>query len=196
MKIMLVSGSSRSGSQSRRVTDELAQRLENRQVETSIVDLFETPVATVLDDIHTEGSPEHGVVSKITAEAESSDGFVIVTPEWGGMASPAVKAMFTVTTGYAHKPGLIVSVSASANGAYPVSDLRMSSYKNTKIVYIPDHLVLRNVSALYGESASGEAEYINERTDFSIDALIAYATAMAPIRDEEFLDQEKYAFGM
>lgn len=193
---MLVSGSSRSDSQSRRVTDELARRIENRQVETSIIDLFETPVSTVLDDIHSEGSAEGEIVSKITSEAESADGFVIVTPEWGGMATPAVKAMFAVTTGYAHKPGLIVSVSASLNGSYPVSDLRMSSYKNTKIVYIPDHLVLRNVSSLYGESESGESEYINERTDFSIDALIAYATAMAPIRDEEFLYQEKYTFGM
>ncbi len=44
-----------------------------------------------------------------------------------------------------HKPAMIVAVSSGDGGAYPVAELRMSSYKNNRICYIPEQLNLRNV---------------------------------------------------
>ena len=41
----------------------------------------------------------------------------------------------------AHKPGLIVTVSAGLGGSYPVTELRISSHKNTRLCYIPDHVL-------------------------------------------------------
>ena len=38
---------------------------------------------------------------------------------------------------FSHKPGLIVSVSSGNGGAYPIAELRSSSYKNTHIMWIP-----------------------------------------------------------
>ncbi len=195
MKILLVSSSTRSGSESRRITDELERRLHGRKIETVIVDLFETPFTTILDDVwgNVDGAGE--LVKSVSAEAESADGFIFVTPEWGGMASPALKVMLTSVSGLAHKPALIVSVSAGRSGSYPVTDLRSSSYKNTKVVYIPDHLILRKVNTLFKGDISADA-YDSRRTDFSLNALLEYAQAMKPLRDIEALNVEEYAHGM
>jgi hypothetical protein len=39
---------------------------------------------------------------------------------------------------------LIIAVSGGAGGgAYPVAELRMSSYKNSRICYLPEHLIVR-----------------------------------------------------
>ena len=48
----------------------------------------------------------------------------------------------------AHKPGLIVGVSSADGGVYPVAELRMSSYKNSRICYIPEQLIVRNVESV------------------------------------------------
>ena len=70
---------------------------------------------------------------------KKSDGFILVVPEYGGMATPVAKNIFLLCGNgeFAHKPGLIVSVSSGNVGAYPKSELRMSSYKNTHIMWIP-----------------------------------------------------------
>ena len=56
-----------------------------------------------------------------------------------------------------HEPGLIVTVSAGAGGSYPVTELRISSYKNTRLCYIPDHVIVRNVGQmLHGDQPAEE----------------------------------------
>jgi len=44
-----------------------------------------------------------------------------------------------------HKPALIVAVSSGDGGAYPVSELRMSSYKNNRLCYIPEQVALKSM---------------------------------------------------
>ena len=58
------------------------------------------------------------------------------------------------------KLGLIVSVSTGAGGAYPGAELRMSSYKNTHLWYIPEHVIVRGVRDLFNdfERSTSEAE--------------------------------------
>ena len=56
--------------------------------------------------------------------------FFFVVPEYGGMATPNSKIFLVFNNGELfHKPGLIVSISSGNGGAYPVSELRSSSYK-------------------------------------------------------------------
>ena len=94
--------------------------------------------------------------SPIAAELDHSDGFVIVSPEWSGMVPAGLKNFFLLCGSelMAHKPGLIVTVSASLGGSYPVVELRTSSYKNTRLCYLPDHVIVRNVGRmLHGDHA-------------------------------------------
>ena len=78
-----------------------------------------------------------------------SQGFVLVVPEYGGMASPNSKNLFLLANNgeFFHKPGLIVSISSGLGGAYPISELRSSSYKNSHIMWIPENIIIRNVES-------------------------------------------------
>ena len=43
------------------------------------------------------------------------------------------------------------AVSASDGGAYVIAELRMSSYKNNRLCWIPEHLIARQVKTLGNE---------------------------------------------
>ena len=51
----------------------------------------------------------------------------------------------------AHKPALIIAVSSSDGGAYPVAELRMSSYKNTRICDISEQIIARHVESVLND---------------------------------------------
>ena len=65
-----------------------------------------------------------------------ADGFVIISPEWAGMVPPGLKniLLFAGPREVGHKPALIVAVSASRGGSYPVNELRTSGNKNSRIL--------------------------------------------------------------
>ena len=48
--------------------------------------------------------------------------------------------------------GLIVSISSGNGGAYPISELRSSSYKNSHILWIPENIIIRNVKQFSQEN--------------------------------------------
>jgi len=56
------------------------------------------------------------------------------------MAPAGLKNFFLYAgnTALAHKPAYLVGISASRGGSYPIAELRMSSYKNSYLCYIPN----------------------------------------------------------
>ena len=72
---------------------------------------------------------------------------MVIAPEWHGQVPAGLKNFFLICgrAEVGHKPALITTVSSGDGGAYPVAELRMSSYKNNRICYIPEQLIIRNV---------------------------------------------------
>lgn len=113
------------------------------------------------------------------------------------MACPAIKNFFIYASKaeLAHKPGLLVGVSSGVGGAYPISELRASSYKNCRLCYVPEHLLVRHVESVLNEvTAAGiDDQRIRERADYALDILVRYAQALRPVR--EAIDFSNPAFG-
>ena len=181
MKIAIISGSNRKNSQSIRISNILSQKFYSLNVKASLVDLEKENFPFWEDDYDDFISPHKNAFSKISELLEQSDGFVFVVPEWGGMVPSQVKNIFLLSSNneLAHKPGLIVSLSESMGGAYPISELRSSSYKNTKICWIPEHIIIRKVK----EFNPGSDERLNSRMDYSCKMLIEYSKALRTVRD-------------
>lgn len=83
-------------------------------------------------------------------------------------------------------------------GSYPNAELRMSSYKNTRIVYIPDHVIVRHVeSILNSELPEGkDDEYIRARLNYTLNVLVEYAKALNAVRQSGVIDIKTYPFGL
>ena len=204
MHIALISGSHRQNSQSLRVTKYLAARLPalDAATTTNIIDLTGNPLP-LWDDENNSYNISPALMKQWQPYAErlqNADGFVVVSPEWHGMVPAGLKNFFLYCSikDVGHKPALITTVSVSRGGSYPVAELRMSSYKNNRLCYIPEHLIVRDATTRFvGDApANKDDELMRDRADFALRVLLDYSKALKPVRENPALWEMKYASGM
>ena len=202
MHITLISGSHRPTGQSHKVAGYLAQQLHAQGHTTSIIKPKELDLPLWDEGIWAGDTAWQTRLQPIKAELSRADGVVVIAPEYAGMVPAALKNFFLFLSPaeVGHKAGLIVTVSASIGGAYPVAELRASSYKNCKLCYVPDHLIVRNVGKVLNPTAADndarEDPYIRERIDYTLRVFAAYAEALGPIRRSGVTVTDKFGYGM
>ncbi len=190
MKIGIICGSHRAESQSGKVARFIEARLKEQPFcsEAWLLDLAHNPLPLWEEAIWTGDAEWSARLSPLGEKLAESDGFVVVTPEWHGMVPAGLKNFFLMwgKGELAHKPALLVSVSAGAGGAYPIAELRMSSYKNNRICYLPEHLVVRNAEKVLNERPADSSEegdhYLQSRLQYALGVLGEYARALAQVR--------------
>lgn len=198
LKLVLLAGSSQASSQSAKVAAYLQRRLLQlghcAAADLSLIDLGTSPLPLW------PAEDPGGAWADCAALLREADGLVLVSPEWHGMASPALKNFFVYAgrRELGHKPGLLVGVSAGQGGAYPLSELRASSYKNCRLCYLPEQLIVRQAEAvLNGETAADEADArIRARADWALGVLVQYAQALRPLRTAIRFDSPDFVNGM
>lgn len=204
-KITVIGGSNRSEAQSHRIAEIATAKLNGILGDAGSAELLSLRDVAIPIWDESKWSADKPADSfwasewpKISEGLKSSDGFVIVTPEWHGMASPMVKNLLCCCDGreLAFKPGYLISVSGSIGGAYPVAELRMSGYKNTFLHWLPEHLIIRNVAGfLPGSPENTAPEWLEKRMDHGLEVLIETAKALKPVR-ENVIDHELLKLGM
>ncbi|MGI9275905.1 MAG: NADPH-dependent FMN reductase [Endozoicomonas sp.] len=200
MKLTIISGSHRQESQSERISGVLKEQVEALGLfeQTSILSLKGNPLP-LWDESIWSGNEEWKTLLKPWRETlRGSDALVVVVPEWNGMAPSALKNFFLLfgTAELGHKPALISAVSAGQGGSYPVAELRMSGYKNNRLCYIPEHLIIRNVnSAFTGEDAESD-EHLQSRVDYALKVLKEYAVGLKLVRESGVVDHKTFRNGM
>ncbi|NRA45427.1 MAG: NAD(P)H-dependent oxidoreductase [Oligoflexales bacterium] len=200
MKITILSGSQRQNSNSAKVGS-FAETYFNTggAVETFHLKLENHPLPLWDDQISDSQLEE--IWKPIHSELSSSDALVVITPEWHGMASPALKNFFLYCDSkcIAHKPALLISVSAGIAGSYPINEMRTSSYKNSRICYIPDHLIIRNASNFCKQYQDPQDQLIKDavkRFHYSLEVLKVYAEAFTQIRASESIAIDQFPNGL
>ena len=199
MKISIISASHRINSQSKKVSNFLKDNLLklDSKLNTYILDLADAALPLWSPE-KKDGKGIWGETwNSISSNLDESDGFILVVPEYGGMATPAAKNIFLLCGNgeFAHKPGLIISISSGNGGAYPIAELRSSSYKNTHIMWIPENIIIRNVEGFNpGSHGKNIAEWMDSRIDYVLKLFLTYASNMKPIR--EIVNRKDFGNGM
>lgn len=194
--IVLIAGSSQLDSQSAKVARYLAGRLESLALcgWAQVIDLGADPLPLWPAPDTRDSWPQY---RELLREA---DALVVIAPEWHGMACPALKNFFLYAglRELGHKPALPVGVSAGLGGAYPLAELRASSYKNSRIAYLPEQLVVRRVEAMFnaGHPTDEDDQRLRERADWALHMLCQYAGALRGVRERIDLHNPAYANGM
>ena len=199
MKISVISTSHRKNSESKRISKIFSDLISelNSSIECFILDMFELNIPLWTSEKKENSNFWDNKVKQISSELNSSDGFVFVVPEYGGMATPNSKNFFLIFNNgeVFHKPGLIVSISSGNGGAYPISELRSSSYKNSHIMWIPENIIIRNVEQfLPGNHGNLIPVWIDDRINYSCNLLLKYAEYLKPI--QKFINRKDFANGM
>ncbi|MDW3094229.1 MAG: NAD(P)H-dependent oxidoreductase [Gammaproteobacteria bacterium] len=202
MKIGIISGSHRSPSQSEKVANYMSGCLIDEGVKTWVYPLAKNPLP-LWDQSIWEGEKAWSErLQPVKNELSECDGFIIISPEWHGQVPSGLKNFFLFFghAEFGHKPALLVSVSSGDGGAYPIAELRMSSYKNNRICYLPEHLILRKVEKILNEDPNDNDEsldsYYRERINWTLGILKGYTTALKPMRDTTQIFHDKFGYGM
>ena len=199
MKISIISASHRKNSQSKKISIFLQDNLIkiDSKLDTNILDLADAALPLWSPDKKDGIGVWGDTWISISNSLNMSDGFILVVPEYGGMATPAAKNIFLLCGNgeFAHKPGLIVSISSGNGGAYPISELRSSSYKNTHLMWIPENIIIRNVEEFNPGTHGGNIpNWLDDRIDYVLKLFLTYASNMKPIR--EIVNRKDFGNGM
>jgi len=184
MKISIISGSHRNPSQSEKI---------GRYIETSLANDFDNiePYLYSLAEL-----------APLKQQFSESDAFVIIAPEWHGQVPAGLKNFFLMFNRFelGHKPAYIVAVSSSVGGSYPVAELRMSSYKNNRLCYIPEHLIVRDCEKVFNDNEEdNDADthgYFKSRLNWGLEILIGYGKALKSMRDTTKIHHDDFGNGM
>jgi NAD(P)H-dependent FMN reductase len=202
MQIAIVVGSHRKESQSSRVGAYIASDLAriDPSVTVDTIDLVGNPLPLWDESVWQGDSALSALWKPYRDRMRRADGFVIIAPEWAGMVPPGLKnlLLFAGPKEVGHKPAMIVAVSASRGGSYPVNELRTSGYKNSRLVYIPEHVLIHDVNdMLSGATPAGDRDaWLRRRIEFADRILLEYAKALAPIRTSGLTEHADFPYGM
>jgi len=206
MNLIIISSSQREQSQSAKVAQYIAETVSGYEKITHI-ELCKYQLPLWDGEQKSKQSPKSDW-SKINEQIRQADALILITPEWSGMASPLLKNFLLMSSSEdtGHKPALLVSISSGISGAYPIAELRMNAFKNNKLVAIPDHLIIRNVTESLNEVSvspnllSQEDKRLRERISFSLHSLWQYSQVLALLRKTQqetpYVNQEQYSYGM
>ena len=201
-QVVIVSGSSRESSQSKKISEYLQAELfkQEESVVANIVDLAKTKLPEWDEAIWHQGIGFNATWQNVSEQLKKADGFIIVSPEWHGMVPAILKNFFLLCSSEElfHKPALLVSVSSGQGGAYPIAELRMSSYKNNRICYLPEHLIIRYVASVLNDFHKVESEQdqvIRDRITYAISVLMVYIDGFKSIT-EKLLVNKYFSSGM
>jgi NAD(P)H-dependent FMN reductase len=204
MKISIISGSHRNPSQSEKVARYLEKTLANDfgDIDPWVYSLGDNPLPLWDQTLWEDNEEWNQRLAPLKKQLSESDGFVFIAPEWHGQVPAGLKNFFLLFNRFelGHKPALIVAVSSADGGAYPVAELRMSSYKNNRVCYMPEHLILRNIESILNEDAKDNDEsadgYFKERINWNLELLRGYAIALKSMRESTEVHHEKFGNGM
>ena len=204
MKISIISGSHRNPSQSEKIARYIEALLTTdfTNVEPFVFTLADNPLPLWDQSIWESDKTWVERLAPLKKQFSESDAFVIISPEWHGQVPSGLKNLFLLFNRFelGHKPAFIVSVSSGDGGAYPIAELRMSSYKNNRLCYIPEQLIIRNVENVFNEKAKNNNEksdsYYKERLSWCLEILLGYGKALKEMRDKTSIHNDKFSNGM
>ena len=203
MKIGVIVGSHRTESESAKVGRFLSEALSSTDdISTWTLDLGKTPLPLWDEELWSNG-PQWSMMPELKSELDACDGFVVVAPEWHGMVPAALKNFFLLwaaTGELSHKPALPCAVSAGEGGAYVISELRVSSYKNNRLCWLPEQLIARQVKSICNDDSAQNDAALHDtfatRSRYALDLLRAYAEALTAVRHSGLIDHDTFMNGM
>lgn len=206
MKITVINGSQRhaENSQSLKVAHHMVAELIDQKVcdQTHLISMTDKPYPLWDESIWDGNAEWEKRLTPISNELTSSDGFIIIVPEYHGMAPAALKNFLLMHNKdqIGHKPALLIGVSSSDGGTYSIAEMRMNSAKNNRLCYIPEQLIIRNVESVLNdnpEDNDADADrYFKERIRFTLGVLREYSIALKQVRASGKIHDDNFRNGM
>lgn len=203
MKIAVISASHRNLSKSGQAALWVCESLNRHELESDLFDLSQIHLDFWSEDLWNKSSSKYDNWRPYSERLKACDGLVVVSPEWAGMTPPKLTNFFLHCSAQelSYKPALLIGISAGMSGTYPIVSLRASSSKNNQMVFLPDHLIIRNANTFFAPKENEEKGSVLDpdshhalRLHYNLKILKAMAKDLAAIRSS--IDLTRYPFGL
>ncbi|MGL4758237.1 MAG: NAD(P)H-dependent oxidoreductase [Patescibacteria group bacterium] len=184
-KILILNFSLRKNSGS----EKIANYIQNQIKGSESLNYIDMDLPLWNEDVWTGGEFWKERLTPIKAKLKDCDGLIFVVPEYCGSHSPALSNFITLIGSYSdvsHKPCLLVANSSSRGGAYPIAEIKGFCSKNNRIVFIPEHIIVRNNGEVLNDTPKDdnhEDVYIRSRIEYAIKALLEYSYRLKGLGD-------------
>lgn len=175
-------------SENKRVS-ELIFSVLNKNVNIELIDLNDYDLPFFNDSNIDE-------FEEIHLKIQEANDFIFIIPEWGGMIPGKLKnLLLTLSQKHTgHKPALTIFISSGLGGVNPISEIRSYGFKNNKMVFIPEYIIIRNVNRF----AINTESYIKimHRIENAFKILKEYSLFLKEVRINNDKLLNKYPYGM
>jgi azobenzene reductase len=198
--IAIISGSHRKSGNSHKVAEHIIELTHSisEPINAYCIDISSVPFWDEGKWGEKDLSEKWELWKPISEALKKCDALIIVSPEYGGMASPMISNFLLLASSeeVGHKPALLVSVSASRGGAYPIVQLRAFASKNNHLCWIPDHVIVRDVENYLQVEDEVKESYTRKMLNYTIRILVDYANALISVRQKGNIDYAQFPYGM
>jgi NAD(P)H-dependent FMN reductase len=197
---LILSCSHRKNSVSKQVADVCQERIKifSADTQATTFDFGENPLPMWNEEVWNESPQWQQDLAPLREAAEACDSLIVIVPEYAGMVAPMAKnvMLFLTTELIGHKPAVLVGISAGIGGSYPIAEMRMSGYKNNRILWLPDHTIIRSAGDFKAPFESARQKESLEHLDHSIKMLSEYAKVLPAVRSSQAFINQPFPFGM
>lgn len=193
MKIAILLGSVRMGRQTHKAAYYLKKKLENRNIETDLIDLAESPLPVMKERVgHHPDPPENAV--DISERLNEADALLLVTPEYHSSISGALKnAIDYYWSEFQKKPIGVVAASAGEFGGINASTHLQQIILGMGAYPMPLNLLVPRVHQAFDDSFKPQDENVIKSTENFLDEFLWFTDALHQKKIAEQQHKEEVA---
>lgn len=178
MKIAILLGSVRMGRQTHKAAYYLRKKLENRNIETDLIDLAEKSLPVLKERVGHHPDPPENAVS-ISKRLQEADALLLATPEYHGSISGALKNAIDYYWGeFQKKPIGVVAASAGGFGGINASTHLQQIILGVGAYPMPLNLLVPRIHQAFNDSFEPQSEKLIKTTEDFLDEFLWFADAL------------------
>lgn len=193
MKVAILLGSVRMGRQTHKAAYYLKEKLNNRNIETDLIDLAEDQLPVLRERVGRHPEPPENA-EEISERLHKADALLMVTPEYHGSISGVLKnAIDYFWSEFQKKPIGVVATSAGGFGGINASTHLQQIILSVGAFPMPLKLLVPQVHKTFDDSYEPQNQKIIESTDNFLNEFLWFADALHQKKVEEQEYEEEAA---
>lgn len=186
MKVAILAGSVRPGRQSHKVAYYLKKQLVERDIETDLIDLRKNPLPIFGTGTDSEKDSEANI-QNLNTRLDRADAIILVTPEYHGSFSGALKNTLDYFSGeFSKKPIGVATASAGKMGGINASTQLQHVILSLGAYPLPLKLLVPDIGNALNDSYEPQNERLRKSAHKFLDEFLWFAEAVNEKKRENY----------